>query len=56
MSDTPIITAVPNGTCWRLKILGPDGKIKYQGSYRSRLEALGVAILMSWSSGLAVVP
>jgi len=41
------VTAIPSGRNWQLKAFGPSGSVKLPDIFRSRLEALGGAVLLA---------
>ena len=52
----PLITAIPAGTEWRLKAIGPDGTIALGTIFSNRLEALGAGVLLAKRCGGRVLP
>ena len=52
----PLITAVPAGTEWRLKAIGPDGTVALGTIFSNRLEALGAGVLLAERCGGRVLP
>ena len=52
----PLITAVPAGTEWRLKAIGPDGTVALGTIFSNRLEALGAGVLLAERWGGRVLP
>ena len=52
----PLITAVPAGTEWRLKAIGPDGTVALGTIFSNRLEALGAGVLVAERCGGKVLP
>ena len=52
----PLITAVPAGTEWRLKAIGPDGTVALGTIFSNRLEALGAGVLLAKRCGGRVLP
>ena len=51
-----LITAVPAGTEWRLKAIGPDGTVALGTIFSNRLEALGAGVLVAERCGGRVLP
>jgi hypothetical protein len=51
-----LVTAIPCGKRWRVKVIGFGGSVALLGSYGSRLVALGAAVLLSEQCGARVIP
>ena len=51
-----LLTAIPTGRDWAVKMLSPDGEIALLGRFDSRLPALGAALLISARVGGRAVP
>ena len=52
-----LLTAIPVGRQWRVKVVAPDGEtFALPKTFSSRVEALGAGVLLSALSGGRVVP
>jgi hypothetical protein len=53
----PILTAIPDGKAWVVKIVTPKGEsVRSFRVFRTRREALDHAVLISKETGWAVLP
>ena len=55
-SEQGILTVIPVGEGWCIKALYAKGEVIRFGSFDSRLEALGAAVLLAEHLGARVVP
>ena len=51
-----IVTAIPCGEWWRVKVISTSGEVQLLGMFEGRLEALGAAVLLAAQTGAKVVP
>jgi hypothetical protein len=56
LNNPYLLTAVPTGTRWCVKAIGPNGTVQLFGRFDGRLPALGAAVLLAEQVGAQVVP
>ena len=56
LQPSSIVTAIPCGEWWRLKVLSARGDVQLLGMFEGRLEALGAALILGERAGARVVP
>jgi hypothetical protein len=56
LQASSIVTAIPGGEWWRVKVISASGDVQLLGKFDGRLAALIAAVLLAEHLGARVVP